>query len=230
VVTDEPLSLTVLILALNEGENLRKLLPQLKTHVERVSNDFEIVIVDGGSTDDTLSVATSLGCRVVRQSRPGYGQALREGIAACSRPFILTLDADMSHPPSYLEEMVTLIRDHDIVIASRYTSGGGYEMPRHRMLLSRALNFTSRLLFGLSVADTSSGYRLYRSEVIQRLPLEASQFDVLIELLVKVKRAGGRFAEVPFQYRNREDGVSKARLLSFGVAYLRTLLHLRTRL
>jgi dolichol-phosphate mannosyltransferase len=229
VVTDEPLSLTVLILALNEGENLRKLLPQLKTHVERVSNDFEIVIVDGGSKDDTLSVATSLGCRVVRQSQPGYGQALREGIAACSHPFILTLDADMSHPPSYLEEMATLIRDHDVIIASRYISGGGYEMPRHRMVLSRFLNLTTRCLFGLSVADTSSGYRLYRSEVIQRLPLEARQFDVLIEILVRLTRTGGRFAEVPFHYCNRESGVSKARLLSFGAAYLRTLLRLSIR-
>lgn len=225
--THESLSLSVLMLALNEGANLRALLPQLKEHLEKVSDDFEIVVVDGGSKDDTVSVATSLGCRVISQSQPGYGQAFREGLAACTRPFILTLDADMSHPTRYIEQMTALIRDYDIIIASRYTSGGGCEMPRHRVGLSRILNGFTRTLFGLRLADVSSGYRLYRSDFVKQFTLQARHFDVLIELLVKAERSGGRCAEVPFQYSNRESGVSKARILSFGMAYLRTLVQLR---
>ena len=225
--THESLSLSVLMLALNEGANLRALLPQLKEHLEKVSDDFEIVVVDGGSKDDTVSVATSLGCHVISQSQPGYGQAFREGLAACTRPFILTLDADMSHPSRYIEQMTTLIRDHDIIIASRYTSGGGCEMPLHRVVLSRILNGLTRTLFGLRLADVSSGYRLYRADFVKQFTLQARHFDVLIELLVKAERSGGRCAEVPFHYCNRENGVSKARLLSFGMAYLRTLVQLR---
>ena len=223
----DPLSLSVLILALNEGANLRILLPQLMEQLEKVSRDFEVIVVDGGSQDDTVSVATSLGCRIVRQSQPGYGQAFREGLAACTQPFILKLDADMSHPVRYLEQMTTLIRDHDIIIASRYISGGGCEMPRHRVVLSRVLNLLTRTLFALPLADMSSGYRLYRSEFVRQFPLKAQHFDVLIELLVKAGRRDGRFAEVPFYYCNRESGVSKARLFSFGIGYVRTLARLR---
>jgi len=144
VTSGDPLSMSVLILALNEAISLRTLLPLLMTHLARVSHDFEVIVIDGGSQDDSVAVIESFGCRVVRQSQPGYGQAFREGLSACSRPFILTLDADMSHPPSYLEQMTTLIATNDVVIASRYTSGGGgCEMPRHRMVLSRVLNLAT---------------------------------------------------------------------------------------
>lgn len=100
-------------------------------------------------------------------------------------------------------------------------------MPRHRVVLSRILNVITRTLFGLPLADVSSGYRLYRADFIKRFQLRGRHFDILIELLVKAERGGGRFAEVPFHYCNRESGVSKARILSFGMAYLRTLVQLR---
>jgi len=220
-------SLSVLILAINEEPNLKLLLPKLIDEVRQVTEDYEIVVLDGGSIDNTSDVAASFGCRAVAQTKRGYGNAFRQGISECSNNFILTLDADMSHPPNYLPEMSQMMDDYDIVIASRYCSGGGFEMPPHRIILSRVLNSATRILFGMNISDWSSGFRMYRSQLIKQLKPEANHFDVLIETLISAKKHGARIKEIPFTYQNRNDGVSKARIIPFGLGYLRTFFRLR---
>jgi dolichol-phosphate mannosyltransferase len=220
------ISLSVLILAINEAPNLQLLLPKLIAEVRQVTKDCEILVLDGGSVDNTSDVAKSFGCRIVTQTEKGYGNAFRQGLKECSKNFILTLDADMSHPPSYLAEMRRLVSDNDIIIASRYCYGGGFEMPRHRVILSRALNSATRILFGMNISDWSSGFRMYRSSFIKTLKLQANHFDVLIEALIKAKKSGARITEIPFTYKNRNDGVSKARIIPFGLGYIRTFFRL----
>jgi dolichol-phosphate mannosyltransferase len=220
-------SLSVLILAINEAANLKLLLPKLIDEVRQVTEYYEIIVLDGGSIDNTSAVAKSFGCRAVAQTEKGYGNAFRQGISECANNFILTLDADMSHPPKYLKEMSQIMDDYDLVIASRYCSGGGFEMPAHRIILSRVLNSATRILFGMNISDWSSGFRMYRSQLIKELKPEANHFDVLIETLISAKKHGARIKEIPFTYQNRNDGVSKARIIPFGLGYLRTFFRLR---
>src|SRR5271169_2454860 len=116
-------ALTIVIPAVDERENLELLLPALWEVINSIGVLAEIIIVDGGSTDGTERAVTSRGARLVRQTERGYGGALLAGFAAARAPFVLTMDADLSHRPSFIAEMWRSRSNADIVIASRYVPG-----------------------------------------------------------------------------------------------------------
>src|SRR5437667_6245688 len=134
------MELSIVIPTLNEAANLPALVGAIQDVLARIAVVSEIIVVDGGSTDGTSDVARSLGCRAVAQRTQGYGGALREGVAAARGAFICTLDADLSHPPTFIADMWARREAADLVVASRYVPGGAAEMPRLRAVLSRILN------------------------------------------------------------------------------------------
>jgi len=217
------LDLTVAIPAINEAANLVSLLPRLRAILAKLECRYEIVIVDGHSTDETAAVAEANGARVAYQQAPGYGEAIREAIGQARGSYVLTLDADLSHDPSFIPTMWARRREAALVIASRYVAGGDARMPWTRYLLSRVLNATFGRALSLPFRDLSSGYRLYRTDVVRGLPLKSRDFDINQEMLVRVVAEGWPVVEVPFVYEPRNHGSSKARLLKFGKSYLRTL-------
>lgn len=216
--------LSVLILARNEAENLDALLPSITAILDRAGVEHEIVVVDAASPDGTAEVAARRGARVVRQSQPGYANALRQGFAECTGEFILTLDADMSHRPEFIDEMLGAGEGADLVIASRYVASGSAQMPATRRALSLVLNRIFGVALGLSTKDLSSGFRLYRRRALMELQPKGDYFDVLPEIVALAHIGDQRVREVPFHYHPREAGVSKARVLHFAPSYLRTLL------
>jgi glycosyltransferase involved in cell wall biosynthesis len=217
------MQMSIVIPALNEGVNLKRLLPRLHHVVSTLSSQgHEIIVVDGGSTDDTVAVVQEAGARVVTQEEPGYGGALKAGFAAAQGEYILTLDADLSHDPDFVEGMWRARQDAEVIVASRYVSGGSARMPFFRKVLSLILNrfFTKGL--SLPLHDISSGFRLYRASAVKEMGLESSDFDVLEEILIRCYARGWRIKEIPFQYLPRQEGDSHIDLLRFGFAYLRT--------
>jgi len=218
--------LSVIVPVLNERENIARLLPRTRRVLEAIGCSYELVVVDGGSTDGTAEAATAAGARVIRQALPGYGGALREGLAAARGTFLLTLDADLSHDPDFIGKLWRARLRADVVIASRYVRGGVAYMPRHRLLLSRVLNAFFARGLGLPVRDLSSGFRLYRAAAVRDLDLEGTNFEVLEEILVKAYAEGWRVAEIPFTYYPRERGSSHARIVAFGLALLRSFVRL----
>jgi len=218
--------LSVLIPALNEAENLRLLLPLIREVIDELGVRAEIIVVDGGSTDDSKSVAHRLDARVVEQTERGYGGALLAGFAAATAPYVVTMDADLSHPPVFLRDFWLRRADADLLIASRYVAGGRADMAISRRILSAILNRTYALLLGMKLRDLSSGFRLYDRRVLTTLDLDARDFDALEEILVRIHINGGRIKEVPFHYQVRHSGRSHAKLLRFGWAYSRTLLRM----
>lgn len=218
--------LSVLILALNEAENLRSLLPLIHEVIADLNLAAEVIVVDGGSSDETKSIVPRLGATVVAQSERGYGGALLAGFAAARAPYVATMDADLSHPPVFLKDFWRERQTADVIIASRYVSGGRADMAVGRRILSAILNRTYAVLLGLRLKDLSSGFRMYDRRLIATLDLRARDFDVLEEILVKIHLNGGRIKEVPFHYRVRQSGKSHAKLLKFGWAYAKTLLRM----
>jgi dolichol-phosphate mannosyltransferase len=217
------MQISVIIPALNEGSNLRLLLPRLhKVLCGLTRHPYEIIVVDGGSTDDTVEVVQSLDGRVIEQEEPGYGGALKAGFQTAQGDHIFSLDADLSHDPNFIERMWDAGREAEVVVASRYVPGGSASMPLVRRVLSVILNrfFTAGL--SLPLHDISSGFRLYRAVVVKDLYLESSDFDVLEEILIRCYAEGWRIKEVPFDYLPRQEGDSHISLLRFGMAYLRT--------
>jgi glycosyltransferase involved in cell wall biosynthesis len=211
------IDLSVILPVMNEGENLRVLLPRIRALLDRERLAYEIIVVDGGSTDGTPAIAERLGARPVRERRRGYAGALETGFAEARGKYLLTLDADMSHDPGFVLKMWRARTRADIVIASRYTRGGIAYTGAGRKLLSRLLNFAMRRALSLPVNDMSSGFRLYRREVVTDLKLASRNFEVLEEILVKAYASGFSIHEVPFTYFPRDAGRSHARLVRFGL-------------
>lgn len=219
--------IAVVIPALNERLNLELLLPSLKDVVGGLGLKAEIIVVDGGSDDGTGEVAGRLGARVVAQEERGYGGALLAGFAATAAPYIVTMDADLSHRPVFLENFWKQRDQAEVLIASRYVPGGKAEMGFARRQLSHLLNRTYSRVLALPLRDLSSGFRMYRRDVLTKIELQARDFDVLEEILVKVYSEGWRVKEVPFHYMARVSGSSHARLIKFGWSFLKTLVRMR---
>ena len=217
------MELTILLPVWNEAENLALLLPELKRVAGKLDVSYEILVVDGGSSDGSQEVAKQYGVSVVTQERPGYGGALHAGFAAARGEHVLTMDADYSHPPSFVEALFQRRHTSDLLIASRYVEGGTAEMSKSRLLLSRFLNTVYRLVLSLPYRDLSTGFRLYRRAALQEIEFESEKFDVLPEILVRLYTNGCRISETPFDYRPRKSGRSHTRLIPFGWAFITTL-------
>ena len=222
----QPPDIAVVIPVLNERENLRPLLVSLLEVTNALNLVSEIIVADGGSKDGSQQLAGELGATVVTQSERGYGGALLAGFAATTAPYVVTMDADLSHPTVFIKDLWSHRQEAELVIASRYIEGGKADMSAFRHLLSLVLNGVYRGALGLSTADLSSGYRMYHQSVLRKLTLQARDFDVQEELLVKIQLLGGRIKEIPFHYQPRMSGKSHAKLLSFGWSYLTTLVRL----
>lgn len=219
-----PCELSLIILTLNEQDNVKSLLQNLKQSLLKMSISYELIVIDGGSTDRTVETARSEGAKVIVQPERGYGKALKEGFQASQGRYVLTMDADLSHPAEFIEHLWQARTKGELVVASRYVPGATFEAPLFRKLLSRILNTVFTRALSVPVKDISSGFRLYRREVLQNLKVDGTHFEALEELLIKIHMNGWRVTEIPFNYAPRREGKSKARLIAFGVCFLRTFI------
>jgi dolichol-phosphate mannosyltransferase len=219
--------LSILIPALNEAKNVEGLIRAIDAAAGKINLNFEIFVIDGGSVDGTPEVAASASSRVrvLKQEEKGYGRALELGFSVAEGEFVLTLDADLSHDPFFLQDFWQARNTSEMIIGSRYIQGGKAEMPLFRKILSRILNVFFQKGLSLPFKDLSSGFRLYRSSVLKKLELRSEDFDVLQEILIKIFMNGWKIREIPIHYKPRKSGRSHAKLIRFGLAYLRTFGH-----
>jgi SAM-dependent methyltransferase len=198
--------LTVVVPALNQAAALDSLLTALGQELRSLEINHQVIVVASEVADGLEPVVGRHGALLLRPTRPGYGVALRTGFARAMGEYVLTIDADGSHDPSLLRVMWPARTTAEVVIASRYVDGGAAEMPRARRALSRALNLTLRRGLSLPYADLSSGYRLYRRSALAALSLQATGFDILQEVLIRMCAEGYRVREVPFRYQAPASG------------------------
>lgn len=218
----EVLDISILIPALNEEENIAQLIPRVKKVVEKLTPKFEVVVIDGGSTDRTKEVAIQSGARIILQSKPGYGVALKQGFESSSGEYIITIDADLSHDPIIIKDMIKRRNEAELIIASRFIGGGSIDANWIRKVLSIILNRFFYLLLSLNIKDVTSGFRLYHRKAIEELSITSTDFDVQLETAIKIACNGWRVKEIPFEYKHRKFGQSKARLFKFGISFLKT--------
>jgi dolichol-phosphate mannosyltransferase len=200
-------------------------LPTLVEEILRILPSADLLVVDDNSPDGTgrwcderAGVEPRLRC-LHRSGKLGLGSATLEAIRyalANDYETFITLDADWSHDPAYLTQLVAALDIADVAIGSRYCPGGAIEdWPMHRRVVSRWVNGLTRLLLRLPVRDASGAFRAYRVAKLRELRLEeirATGYAYLEELLWHLHRAGATFAEVPITFHERRAGQSKVNL------------------
>ncbi len=211
----------VIVPTYNEAENL----PPLLRDILALPVEVAVINVDDGSPDGTGEIAEEWAAShpgrvfpVHRKGKLGLGTAY---IAGYRRAFelgashILTMDADFSHNPRYIPDMIAKAAsaNADVVIGSRYVPGGAMlNCPWYRKTLSGGANMVARTALGLRAHDTTAGFRLYRREVLESIDLNrifSSGYSFLVEMLYLVERKGWRVAEVPVVYEDRMAGQTK---------------------
>ena len=226
-------ALSVILPSYLEEENLRLLLPRINSTLSKIApQSYEIIVVDSKSPMD----GTRLACEennAIYLNREGennyYGDAIRTGIRHAKGEHILFMDADGSHPPSFIENMYSEKTQADIVIASRYIKGGHTENSRHLILMSRLVNIGYAIVLGINCKDISNSFKMYKASLLKGLVLKCNNFDIIEEILYKIMRKNKalKLLEIPFTFKERMLGTTKRNLISFVFSYAITLLKLR---
>lgn len=213
---------SVVITTLNEAPNLPYVFGRLPDGLH------EVILVDGGSTDDTVQVAKRLrpGIRVLMQSGHGKGDALRTGFAAVTGDIIVMLDADGSADPAEIPIFVEELRaGTDFAKGSRFTSGGGSDdITPLRQMGNWVLNTTANVLYGTRYSDLCYGYNAFWTHCLPYIALDVPGFEVETLMNLRVAKAGLKVTEVPSFEAKRLYGHSKLSTFRDGFRVLRTIL------
>lgn len=212
------MSALVIVPTYNEIESLPEVVAGILEHA-----DLRVLVVDDDSPDGTGDLADRLARQhpgrvavLHRSADRGLGRSyldgFREALQSDAR-LICQMDADMSHDPKYLPEMIAMAERHDLVLGSRYVPGGGVEnWPLRRRVLSFGANIYVRLITGMKVKDCTSGFRCWRRDALEKIDLGAIQshgYAFLTELLYRAHHKGLSLGEVPIVFVERRKGRSK---------------------
>ncbi len=224
------MSTSVVLLAYNEAENLRILLPQIQNILEKMELDFEILVIDSAQpTDNTEEVCQANGARYLPQEEPHYAGAFRTGIRAAEKERILVLDADGSHNPKDIPALHRKFDEgYDMVIGSRYVEGGKTNDAKSSIMMSKLLNGVMRMVVGVKARDISTSYRLYDAKQLKAVQLTRTNYEVLQEVILRLRLNNPSFTigEVPIEFNKRMFGESKRQLFKFICGYISTVFRL----
>lgn len=219
----------VMIPTYNESENIAALIERL---LRLPLKGLEVLVVDDRSPDGTGKIAAELERQDARvhvlervgpagrgfAGREGYLYGLNSGAAV-----LVEMDADFSHDPRFVPDLVAALSRGDMVIGSRFASGGSdLDRPLFRRWLTVAANLYARLILGLPVADTNSGFRCLSRRALEAVDpstLHSRGPSIVHEVLYRAARAGLRVVEVPIEFVDRKKGTSKLTLARLASGY-----------
>jgi glycosyltransferase involved in cell wall biosynthesis len=216
----------------DEAPNLAAAVRMASEAGRRWALDHEVIIVDDGSEDHTLAIATTLAASdpavrvVVHPVNRGYGAALRSGIAAARQPWVLLTDADLQLDLAQLSSFVPLSADHDVIVGHRIVR----QDPYGRIVAAAVWNRLVHAAFQLPVRDVDCAFKLIRRKLLYGLELESDGATISAELLVGLLRRQARLAEVGVEHQPRTAGRQSGTSPRVVMRALRELVALRRRL
>jgi glycosyltransferase involved in cell wall biosynthesis len=227
-------SISLVLPAYNEAENIVPMIAEAIPALEACTDDYEIIVVDDGSADDTAAVTKRLldgtpYLRLVQHPvNKGFGAAVLTGFSSATKDWIFYTDADRQFLLGELESFVPLMGESDLI--------AGYRAPRRdpllRVLYGKGWSMLCTLFFGYTVRDVDCAFKLFRREIIQKLgdKIAARGATFSIEWLVRAKRAGYRFVELPVTHRPRVAGSQTGANIEVIIRAFRELIQFRLQL
>ncbi|MBD3310351.1 glycosyltransferase [Candidatus Woesearchaeota archaeon] len=203
--------ISIIVPTFNEAKNIEKLVDRINKVME--NERFEIIVVDDNSPDNTWKIAKELPkdkhVRVLRRiGKSGLSSAVVDGFKIAKGDLIGVIDADLSHPPEVIPDIVRRIREGeaDMIIGSRLVKGGGTEgWPAHRKLTSKIATLLARPV--THIKDPMSGFFFFRKEVIEGAELKPKGYKIGLEIIVKGNAK--KVLEHPIMFKDRTAGQSK---------------------
>ncbi len=200
---------TVIVPTKNEAGGIRQVIRQIKPYAD------EILVIDGHSTDKTVDIVKKMGIRVIMDQRKGVGAAKRQAISKSSNDIIVLIDADGSHNAKDIPRLVKPIKQNktDLVIASRIKGGSDeFNINLSGLIRQAGGDFVGAVInsrFKVTLTDTLCGYRAIRKSVVSKLNLNANDFDIEHEMIIKCLKKGFRVSEISSHEYARGWGVAK---------------------
>ena len=235
-VSQKPKGLTVFFPAYNDSGTIASLVIAAVQTARRLTPDYEVVVINDGSVDETAAVVDELASlytqvRVVHhQKNRGYGGALRSGFASATKEVIFYTDGDAQYDPREMTSLWERFGD-DVDLVNGYKISRSD--PLHRIVIGRLYHHTVKRMFGLKVRDVDCDFRMMRRAIFDRVTLEKSSGVICLEMMTKIQQAGFRIAEVPVHHYHRAYGKSQffnfRRIFRTGVDVLKLWWHLVVR-
>ena len=213
-------TVSVVIPAYNEEENIGDLLLRTNATLETIGVPYEIIVVDDGSIDETRLMAMKNKATVLTNGiNKGKGYTLKKGIQHANGNLLITMDADGSHRPEEIPKLlVPLLNGADVVFGSRFIVKAEQDSTKKLHIFGNKLfNLLIALLTGKRVMDSQTGFRAYKKKIIEEIEITSNGYEVDTELTVKSLKNGYIIHEEPITFERRKDGSSYLNPLRDGI-------------
>ena len=201
------IDLSIVMPCLNEARTIGACIEEAKGFIKSAGLNAEIIVVDNNSTDDSAKIAKEMGAQVIFEKKPGYGNALRAGLAKAKGKDIIMGDCDLTYDFSNLHEMYDLLQKNDVVIGDRFK--GGIErgaMPLSHHVGVRGLSLMGRMRYGTDVKDFHCGLRGIRSDALGKVNYRTTGMEFATEMIAEAVRNDLVIAQTPVALRNSVKG------------------------